>query len=252
MARHVLEEPDAPQKYRTLGRFRMAYLRSILTQMSLLAVALVKHKRHGEFHLRSKYCLLWCVHYILCLPLIPMKVQCLAVGMLFMPYSPRWLVERGREEEALKTLSRLRRKPAEECSVRTEFLEIMAEARFAREVMRAAYPNAGPVRRIINKYLVLVSSWPKAKRVIVGCLIMGLQQNMVGFQITIFPYHVVMRCGLPGDECKLWFILLESTSLTLLKILIYFLPTSKFHERSYLLSSGFTLIHSFQPTGPWP
>jgi hypothetical protein len=107
--------------------------------------------------------------------------------MHFMPYSPRWLVERGHEEEALETLSRLRRKPAEDCSVRTELLEIMAEVHFAREVMKAAYLNAGPVRRIINKYLVLVSSRPKSKRIIVGCLIMTLQQNMVGFQITVFP-----------------------------------------------------------------
>jgi hypothetical protein len=74
MARHILGEPDAPRKYRTLGRFRMAYLCSILTQMSLVAVALVRHKRHGEFHLHSKYYLPWCVDYIFCLPLIPMKV----------------------------------------------------------------------------------------------------------------------------------------------------------------------------------
>jgi hypothetical protein len=135
-------------------------------------------------------------------------MQCLAIGMFFIPYSPRWLVEQGREEEALETLSRLRRKPTEDCSVRTEFLEILAEVRFAREVMKAAYPNAGPVRLSINKYLVLMSSWPKSKRAVVGCLIMMFQQNMVNFQITLFPYYVVMCRGFPGGECKSWFVLL--------------------------------------------
>lgn len=74
MARHKSGEPDVPRGYRTLGRFRMASLCSILTLMSLLAVALVKHKRRGEFHLHFKYYLLWYVGYIFCLSLIPMEV----------------------------------------------------------------------------------------------------------------------------------------------------------------------------------
>ncbi|KAG2154370.1 D-xylose-proton symporter [Suillus bovinus] len=126
----------------------------------------------------------------LAFPILP--ALCLAIGMFFMPYSPRWLVEQGREVDALATLSRLRRKPATNFSVRTEFLEIMTEVCFAKEVMEMAYPDAGPVAQVINKYLALVSSWPKAKRIIVGCLIMMLQQNM-GVNTLFYLVPMIFR-----------------------------------------------------------
>jgi hypothetical protein len=88
-------------------------------------------------------------------------------------------MEQGREEEALQTLSRLRRKPADERSVRFEFLEIMAEVRYAREASNAAYPDAGPFRLLINNYWIFFSSWPKFKRLAVGGFTMFFQQFMV-------------------------------------------------------------------------
>ncbi|KAG1832418.1 general substrate transporter [Suillus variegatus] len=93
---------------------------------------------------------------------------CLAIGMLFMPYSPRWLADRGREVEALG-----------------HPVASSTEARSRLEVMEAAYPNAGPVMRIINKYLALMAGWPKSKRLVVGSLIMMFQQNM-GMTILIY------------------------------------------------------------------
>jgi hypothetical protein len=103
--------------------------------------------------------------------------------MTAMPYSPRWLMEQGREDEALQTLSLLRRKPANAVSVRYEFLEIKAEIRYAREATDLLYPGAGRFRRVANNYLALVASRPKFKRLAVGCLTMFYQQFMVCHRI---------------------------------------------------------------------
>lgn len=79
----------------------------------------------------------------------------------------------------------------------------MAEVRFAREVMKAAYPNAGPVRRIINKYALLMSSRPKSKRIIVGCLIMALQQNMGMITLVYLLPMLFGQLGLDPDTTSL-------------------------------------------------
>ena len=96
-----------------------------------------------------------------------------------MPFSPRWLMEQGREAEALFTLSLLRQKPTDDVSVRYEFLEIKAEVQYSQEANRLAHPNAGPWRRLFNNYIALVATWPKFKRLLMGCLTMFYQQFMV-------------------------------------------------------------------------
>ncbi|KIO09378.1 hypothetical protein M404DRAFT_996197 [Pisolithus tinctorius Marx 270] len=112
----------------------------------------------------------------------------LGIGMAFMPYSPRWLTERGRDDEALQTLSSLRRKPLNDLTVRYEFLEIKAELRYSREITALKYPNASKFQRFINNYIALMSTWPKFKRLAVGCLTMFYQQfiAIIYYAPTIF------------------------------------------------------------------
>lgn len=88
-------------------------------------------------------------------------------------------MEQGRDDEALQTLSRLRRRSAEEPLVQLEYLEIKAEVLFTRETRAIQDDGLGGFRRLANNYIALVASWPKFKRLAVGCLVMFYQQFMV-------------------------------------------------------------------------
>lgn len=108
-----------------------------------------------------------------CLQLLPAIV--LAAGMmLFMPQSPRHLMNRGREEECLATLARLRSTSKDDLKVRVEFLEIKALKEF--EVSRAAqkYPQYqdGSLKSNfmigINDYLSLITNKSLRKRTMVA------------------------------------------------------------------------------------
>ena len=61
--------------------------------------------------------------------------------MLFMPQSPRHLMNRNREEECLATLARLRSKTTDDIGVRVEFLEIKAAREFDNARLAEKFPQ---------------------------------------------------------------------------------------------------------------
>jgi MFS family permease len=57
----------------------------------------------------------------------------LAIGIYFMPFSPRWLVEQGREDEARDVLGRFREADEVETEV-AEIKEVAGEERRVRDL----------------------------------------------------------------------------------------------------------------------
>ena len=75
----------------------------------------------------------------ICLQLAPAVI--LFVGMIFMPYSPRWLVHHNRQEEARSVLAKLRGLSADHELVELEFLEIKAQSTFEKRTVAEKFPH---------------------------------------------------------------------------------------------------------------
>jgi sugar porter (SP) family MFS transporter len=75
----------------------------------------------------------------ICLQLGPAAI--LFLGMIFMPFSPRWLVHHDREPEARKILANLRGLPSDHELVELEFLEIKAQSLFEKRTVAEHFPH---------------------------------------------------------------------------------------------------------------
>ncbi|KAJ7067756.1 general substrate transporter, partial [Mycena belliarum] len=65
----------------------------------------------------------------------------LAILSFTLPYTPRWLIRKGRTQEALKALAWLRKMPEDSEIVQLEFVGIQAEAMFEAEMTAERFPR---------------------------------------------------------------------------------------------------------------
>lgn len=116
----------------------------------------------------------------LCLQLAPAVL--LGAGMMFMPFSPRWLVHHGREAEARKTLARLRGLSTDHELIELEFTEIKAQSLFEKRTTAEHFPHLadGSAISTIKLQFVAIGSLFKSKpmfrRVALATITMFFQQ----------------------------------------------------------------------------
>ncbi|ANB12246.1 Snf3p [Sugiyamaella lignohabitans] len=107
---------------------------------------------------------------------VPLAIQIIPAwilffGMFFLPFSPRWLVMKDRDEEAKASLSKLRRLPEDDPLLVAEFLEIKSTVMFDREVRSESVTNNGwlaPWKELFSPNIF--------RRVMIGVWIMIFQQ----------------------------------------------------------------------------
>jgi sugar porter (SP) family MFS transporter len=143
----------------------------------------------------------------LALQLIPAII--LGVGILFMPFSPRWLVNQGRDDEALAVLSNARGLPPDSELVQIEFLEIRAQYLFEKETSAINFPNLQDGSRSSNfklgfyGYLSLIRERSLLYRVAVGTLTMFFQQWTGVNAILYYAPFIFGDLGLQGNANSL-------------------------------------------------
>ncbi|KAF9884617.1 hypothetical protein FE257_001439 [Aspergillus nanangensis] len=94
-------------------------------------------------------------------------------GIHFFPYSPRWLAMRGRKEESLAALAKLRRRPKHDDQVQSEWKGILSEVQFQQEILHMEYPNSPP-------WLVSMKQWVSLFRP------KYFRRTMIALAITFF------------------------------------------------------------------
>lgn len=65
----------------------------------------------------------------------------LGAGVFMLPYSPRWLASRVRDEEALEVLCKIRQLPRTDHRVLCEWFEIRSEVQYRKEMSIERHPH---------------------------------------------------------------------------------------------------------------
>ncbi|KAI1810799.1 putative hexose transport-related protein [Poronia punctata] len=143
----------------------------------------------------------------ICLQLAPAAV--LFFGMLFMPYSPRWLTHHGREAEARAVLANLRGLPADHELVELEFLEIKAQSQFELRTVAEHFPHLQQPTawNTFKLQFVAIGSLfktkPMFKRVIVATVTMFFQQWTGINAVLYYAPSIFQSLGLSGTTTSL-------------------------------------------------
>jgi MFS family permease len=158
--------------------------------------------------------------------------------MFFLPFSPRWLMMKHRDEDAIAALSRLRRLPGDNALVRAEYLEIKAAVMFDEETEAHLQTGSGlgPIRSLLAPSMF--------KRLAIGCWIMIFQQFTGINSVLYYAPQIFAGFGFTSVTTTLL-----ATGVTGILQIIFTLPAvlflDKFGRKTFLITGavGMCICH---------
>lgn len=156
----------------------------VLQELSIVTgIVIAFYITYATRHIQS----MWSWRLPFLIQIIPAIV--LVVGVPFLPFSPRWLSFKGRNEEALVTLAKIRQLPTTDERVQQEWYEIRSEVAYQKEKVEAKHPGQnkpGALNQAKLQFKLYVDCWkmPIYKRTQVAVGLMFFQQ-FVGINALI-------------------------------------------------------------------
>ncbi|EOD46687.1 Sugar transporter [Neofusicoccum parvum] len=146
--------------------------------------------------------------------LLPLSLQLvpavlLGVGMLFMPFSPRWLVHHERDSEARTVLASLRNLTQDHELIELEYAEIRAQSLFEKKTLAEKFPHLSEPTAWNTFKLQWVAigslfkSKPMFRRVIVATVTMFFQQWTGINAILYYAPQIFNKLGLSSNAVSL-------------------------------------------------
>ncbi|KAL1410519.1 hypothetical protein Q8F55_004532 [Vanrija albida] len=140
---------------------------------------------------------------------VPLGIQILpalvlAIGIRFLPFSPRWLMLHDREDECLAVIANLRAKPASDPDVQYEFACLRAERLIQKDIAERRYGVSQITwREEMREYWRLVSTPGLRKRATFGPLVQAFGQFSGINAILYYAPTIFDQLGLTGGTTSL-------------------------------------------------
>jgi MFS family permease len=166
----------------------------VLEELSIVTgIVIAFWTTYGTLHISSEWS--WRLPFLI--QIIPGLV--LGIGIIFLPFSPRWLCSKDRDDEALTALSKLRQLPATDHRIQREWFDIRAEVALHAEISAERHPHLQE-RTVGNRIKLEIVGWIDLfksgcwRRTFVGTGLMFFQQVSISaftstrILLTIFQF----------------------------------------------------------------